>query len=176
MTPARNELSPVARFSITLGAILAATALVLAGGTAFLIERYVEDETARITASAVASHFGTVFSEDVFDRELSEDDRERFETIVAFHLSIYGIVATQFFVPSGTIVFSYDEDEIGRRVDPAASSSLSAALNGASSSTRQSIVADLRYARPAAGPYAGPHEHGSAASTPELSERSDLAR
>jgi putative nucleotidyltransferase with HDIG domain len=172
MTPARPGLSPVARFSITLGAILAVTAVVLAAGTAYLIERYVEEETARFTQSSVASHFGTVFSEDVFDHPLSESDRESLESIVSFHFSIYGVVATQFFLPNGSIVFSYDEDEIGQRVSAGASGGLREALAGNAHSERTMIVADLRYAKPGAYPSAEPstgtHVHGSVDPTSQL--------
>jgi putative nucleotidyltransferase with HDIG domain len=167
-----KPLSPLARFSITLAAILAVTAVVLAAGTAFLIDRYVEDETARFTQSSVASHFGTVFSEAVFEQPLSDADLDALQTIVSFHFSIYGVVATQFFVPSGAIVFSYDEDEIGQRVSPATSPGLTKALSGAAHSERTTIVADLRYARPLAGssgaPYAGSHEHGTVDTKPQL--------
>ena len=61
-------MSPVARFSLALAAVLAATALVLGAGTAYLIGRYVDDETTAFTQDAVASHFGSVFSDDVFQR------------------------------------------------------------------------------------------------------------
>ena len=164
-----RPLSPLARFSITLAAILSVTAIALATGTAYLIDRYVEDETARFTQSSVASHFGTVFDEDVFDRPLSDADRESLETIVSFHFSIYGVVATQFFLPNGTIVFSYDEDEVGRRVSLTESAGLRQALAGAPHSERTTIVADLRYAKPGgSGEYAGSHEHGSVESKPQI--------
>ena len=171
MKPDPTDLSPVARFSITLGAILIATAVVLAAGTAYLIERYVEDETARFTQSSVASHFGTVFSEDIFDHPLSDADRSLLETIVSFHFSVYNVVATQFFLPNGTIVFSYDEDQIGQRLALESSAGLRAALAGAAHSERNSIVADLRYAKPAAAsgaPYTGGHEHGTVDQTSQL--------
>src|SRR5437867_6671306 len=179
----RQELSPLARFSIALGAILAATALVLAAGTAYLIERFVDDETARSTQGAVASHFGTIFNDAVFERQLSEDERETLEGSVAFHFSIYNVVATQFFVPSGVIVFSYDEDEIGSRVDPLTSPGLSSALVGAPYSSRGPIVADIRYARPQAGSYsrgsrdatADPHAHGDVATAPSIAQVDALA-
>src|SRR5439155_19261016 len=137
--------------------------VVLAARTAYLIERYVEDEAARVTQSSVASHFGTVFSEDIFDHPLSDADRSLLETIVSLHFSVYNVVATQFFLPNGTIVFSYDADQIGQRLALVSSAGLRAVLAGAAHSERKSIVADLRYAHPAAAigsPYTGGHEQG----------------
>jgi membrane protein DedA with SNARE-associated domain len=58
--------SPVARFSVALALVLVVTAVALGGLTAFLIGRYVEDETVRFTQDAVAGHFGTVFQNSVF--------------------------------------------------------------------------------------------------------------
>jgi hypothetical protein len=110
----RGGMSPVARFSLALAAVLAITALVLAAGTAYLVGRYVDDETTSFTQNAVASHFGSVFSDDVFERGLSSDERQELLTVVTFHFSIYNVVATEFFDRTGTIVFSYDSDEIGR--------------------------------------------------------------
>ena len=91
----RGDLGPVGRFSIALGAILLVTALVVAGVSSLLLDRYVQDETARFTTDAVASHLGPVFKEDVFKRPLADDERELLETIVAFHFSIYNVVSTQ---------------------------------------------------------------------------------
>ncbi len=145
----RGDLGPVGRFSIALAAILFVTALVVAGVSSVLLDRYVQDETSRFTADAVASHFGPVFKEDVFKRPLADDERELLETIVAFHFSIYNVVSTQFFDPSGTIVFSYDETEIGRRIDPASNDGLATALAGRSYAERADIVGDTRYANPA---------------------------
>ena len=146
----RRDLGPVARFSIALAAILAVTGLVVSAATAYLIGRYVEDETARFTESAVASHFGPIFSDDVFKRALSGAETESLEGTVAFHLSIYNVVGTQFFDPSGTIVFSYDESEVGRRIDASGEEGLAAALDGKTYSERTDIVGDTRFAVSAA--------------------------
>ena len=169
----RGDLGPVGRFSIALAAILFVTALVVAGVSSVLLDRYVQDETSRFTSDAVASHFGPVFKEDVFKRPLADDERELLETIVAFHFSIYNVVATQFFDTNGTIVFSYDETEIGRRIDPASNDGLAAALAGRSYAERADIVGDTRYANPATAntsynpvPGASPaneHDHAAAA-------------
>jgi len=169
----RGDLGPVGRFSIALAAILFVTALVVAGVSSLLLDRYVQDETSRFTSDAVASHFGPVFKEDVFKRPLADDERELLETIVAFHFSIYNVVATQFFDTNGTIVFSYDATEIGRRIDPASNEGLAAALAGRAYAERADIVGDTRYANPAtagtsynpvpgASP-AGEHDHVAAA-------------
>src|SRR5438094_6430974 len=61
-----GDLGPVGRFSIALAAILFITALVVAGVSSVLLDRYVQDETSRFTTDAVVSHFGPVFKEDVF--------------------------------------------------------------------------------------------------------------
>ena len=145
-----SGVGPVARFSIALAAILAVTAATLAGVTSILLDRYVQEETARFTEDTVASHFGVVFQNDVFQRPLSDDESLGFEAVVAFHLSVSNIVATQFFDPTGKIVFSYDEDEIGRRIDPASEEGLAAALGGKRYAERADVVADSRYASPAA--------------------------
>jgi len=144
----RGGLSPVARFSLALGAVLATTALVLATGTGYLVARYVQDETTAFTQAAVASHFGTVFDDDVFQRGLSADEQKDLRRDVSFHFSIYNTVATQFFDRSGTIVFSYDQDEVGRQLDPAAYPQLDSALEGMRSAERTTIVADPKLGVP----------------------------
>src|SRR3989475_4513093 len=166
----RGDLGPVARFSIALAAILAVTALLVGVVTSYLLDRYVQDETARFTKDAVASHFGPVFKDDVFERQLTSDERESLETIVAFHLSIYNVVATQFFDTGGTIVFSYDDTEIGRRIDATTEDGLATALKGMPYSERTDIVGDTRYAAPSAKSYA---PNGSA--TPSTGEHAHAA-
>ena len=141
-------MSPVARFSLALAAVLAATALVLGAGTAYLIGRYVDDETTAFTQDAVASHFGSVFSDDVFQRGLTSDERQELLTVVTFHFSIYNVVATDFFDRSGTIVFSYDSDEIGRQLDAATYPELAKALDGMRQADRTTIVADPKLGVP----------------------------
>ena len=144
----REGLSPVARFGVALGAVLAATAIALSAGTAYLMSRYVVDETSSFTQQAVASHFGTVFSDDVFQRGLTEAEEDELTQFVTFHFSIYNVVATQFFDRTGKIVFSYDESEVGRQIDPATLRGLDQALKGMRSSTRTSVIADPRLAVP----------------------------
>ena len=141
-------MSPVARFSLALAAVLAVTALVLGAGTAYLIGRYVDDETTAFTQDAVASHFGSVFSDDVFQRGLTSDERQELLTVVTFHFSIYNVVATDFFDRSGTIVFSYDSDEIGRQLDAATYPELAKALDGMRQADRTTIVADPKLGVP----------------------------
>jgi putative nucleotidyltransferase with HDIG domain len=144
----RSGLSPVARFGIALGAVLAATAIALSAGTAYLVSRYVVDETSSFTQDAVASHFGTVFSDDVFQRGLTTAEKDELTQFVTFHFSIYNVVATQFFDRTGKIVFSYDESEVGRQIEPATVSGLAQALTGTRSSTRTAVIADPRLAVP----------------------------
>ena len=144
----REGLSPVARFSLALGAVLAATAIALSAGTAYLISRYVVDETTSFTQDAVGSHFGTVFSDDVFRNGLSEADQKQLTTFVTFHFSIYNVVATQFYDRTGKIVFSYDDSEIGRRIDPATVKGLAQSLRGMRYSERTTIIADPRLGVP----------------------------
>ena len=78
------ELSPIARFSLALGAILVATAAALSIGTTSLVSRYVVDETTSFTQDAVASHFGTVFSDDVFQRRLGAQEEDELTEYVTF--------------------------------------------------------------------------------------------
>ena len=151
--PARHGLSPVARFSLALGAILIATAVALSVGTAYLVSRYVVDQTTTFTQDAVASHFGTVFSDDVFKRKLNEEEEDTLTQYVTFHFSIYNVVATQFFDPDGTLVFSYDETEVGRQIEPGTLPGLAKALKGTRSSQRTNIVADPRLGVPGASGY-----------------------
>src|SRR5438094_780264 len=141
-------MSPVARFSLALAAVLAVTALVLGAGTAYLIGRYVDDETTAFTQDAVASHFGSVFSDDVFQRGLTSDERQELLTVVTFHFSIYNVVATDFFDRTGTIVFSYDSDEIGRQLAAAKYPELAKALDGMRQADRTTIVADPKLGVP----------------------------
>jgi HD-GYP domain-containing protein (c-di-GMP phosphodiesterase class II) len=172
----RGHLGPVGRFSLALAGILFVTAVAVAGVTSYLLDRYVQDETTRFTRDAVASHFGRVFEEDVFQRPLATEERELLEIIVSFHFSIYNVVRTQFFDTKGTIVFSYDESEIGRRIDPASQNGLAAALAGTSYAARTDVVGDSRYAAlgasasyapgASANPAAGDHEHATASGAP----------
>ncbi len=166
-------LDAVGRFSLALAGILLVTAVAVAGVTSYLLDRYVQDETTRFTRDAVASHFGPVFQEDVFQRPLATEERELLELIVSFHFSIYNVVRTQFFDTKGTIVFSYDESEIGRRIDPASEEGLAAALGGSSYAARTDTIGDSRYsalgtpsasyaAGASANPAAGDHEHAAA--------------
>jgi putative nucleotidyltransferase with HDIG domain len=141
-------LSPVARFSVALGLVLAVTAVALGGVSAYLIGRYVEDETVTFTQDAVAGHFGTVFQNSVFQRPLTPAEQQTLEQNVVFHFSIYSVVATRFYALDGTIVFSYDDSEIGRKLDLIENQSLATALTGQRSSIHKTIVADARYARP----------------------------
>jgi putative nucleotidyltransferase with HDIG domain len=140
--------SPVARFSVALALVLAVTAVALGGVTAYLIGRYVEDETVTFTQDAVAGHFGTVFQSSIFQRRLSPTDLTTLERDAVFHFSIYNVVATRFYSTDGTIIFSYDDSEIGRRLDRIENPSLGAALGGRRLSTHRTIVADVRYSRP----------------------------
>ncbi|HEV8656086.1 MAG TPA: HD-GYP domain-containing protein [Candidatus Limnocylindria bacterium] len=144
----RGGISPVARFSLALGAVLVVTALVLATGSAYLLGRYVVDETTSFTQAAVASHFGTVFSDDVFSRGLSSTEQQELTRDVSFHFSIYNVVATQFYDRSGAIVFSYDRDEIGRRLEPGTYPQLDTALKGMRAADRTTIVADPKLGVP----------------------------
>ena len=174
----RGDLGPVGRFSLALAGILLITAVGIAGLTSYLLDRYVQDETTRFTREAVASHFGPVFEEDVFQRPLATEERDLLKIIVSFHFSIYNVVRTQFFDTKGTIVFSYDESEIGRRIDPANQQGLAAALAGTSYATRTDVVGDSRYAAlgapatyaPTASGTNGDHAHAtvSGASAPTL--------
>jgi putative nucleotidyltransferase with HDIG domain len=163
----RGGMSPVARFSLALAAVLGATALVLAAGTGYLMARYVQDETTSFTQAAVASHFGTVFEDDVFLRGLTADEQQELRRDVSFHFSIYNTVATQFFDRSGTIVFSYDRDEIGRRLDPGLYPGLDTALRGMRTAERRTIVADPKVGVPgtslAFGTFNTHHSGGSSA-------------
>jgi putative nucleotidyltransferase with HDIG domain len=144
----RGGASPVARFSLALTAVLGVTSLLLGAGTAYLVGRYVDDEATSFTQNAVASHFGSVFSDDVFERGLSADERQALLTAVTIHFSIYNVVATEFFDRSGTIVFSYDSDEIGRRLDVAQNPELARALGGMRQAERTTIVADPKLGVP----------------------------
>jgi putative nucleotidyltransferase with HDIG domain len=160
-------ISPVARFSLALAAVLVVTALVLGAGTAYLIGRYVDDETTAFTQDAVASHFGSVFSDDVFQRGLTADERQDLLSVVTFHFSIYNVVATDFFDRTGTIVFSYDSDEIGRQLDSATYPELASALNGMREADRTTIVADPRLGVPgSAVGYGGFNTHHMVADAP----------
>ena len=163
----RGGMSPVARFSLALAAVLGVTALVLAAGTGYLMARYVQDETTAFTQAAVASHFGTVFEDDVFLRGLTAEEQQELRRDVSFHFSIYNTVATQFFDRTGTIVFSYDRAEIGRRLDPAQYPGLDTALKGMRTAERRTIVADPKVGVPGTslvfGTFNTHHSGGSSA-------------
>lgn len=173
----RGGWSPVARFSLALAIVLAVTALALGGLTTFLIGRYVEDETVTFTQDAVTGHFGTIFQNSVFQGGLTDAEEQSLEQTVVFHFSIYNVVATRFYAPDGTIVFSYDDTEIGRRLDPIENASLGAALAGQRVAVNRTIVADVRFAKPgftyaeASGslPAADDHSgHGVTLSSPDV--------
>jgi putative nucleotidyltransferase with HDIG domain len=163
----RGGMSPVARFSLALAAVLGVTVLLLGGGTAYLLGRYVVDETTAFTQAAVASHFGTVFGDEVFERGLSSNEQLELRRDVSFHFSIYNVVATQFFDRSGAIVFSYDQDEVGRRLDPGSYAGLDTALKGMRTAERTTIVADPKLGVPGTslgfGTFNTHHSGGSSA-------------
>jgi putative nucleotidyltransferase with HDIG domain len=172
-----DGLSPVARFSIALGAILAATAIVLATGTAYLLSRYVADETTRFTQDSVSVHFGTVFGDEVFERGLTDQEVKDLTRDVTFHFSVYNIVATQFFDRTGRIVFSYDQSEVGRRIDPWSQRGLDQALKNMRFSERTSIIADPRLGVPGtAVGFASLNTHHSSAANATGSMPPGLAR
>lgn len=165
-------LSPVARFSVALAVVLAVTAVALGGVSAYLIGRYVEDETVTFTQEAVAGHFGTVFQNSVFQRPLSQAELQSLEQNVVFHFSIYNVVATRFYSTNGTIVFSYDDTEIGRVLDLREDQTLATTLGGERAAAHRTIVADARFARPgftsaeATGYAAPPVDHSGHAVAP----------
>jgi putative nucleotidyltransferase with HDIG domain len=101
------RVGPVGRFSISLAVILALTAVVVALATSFFIGRYVEDETKQATSSAVAGHFGTVFQEDIFLRQLAPAEMARFEQTVGFHLGVYDVVSARFLDARGQLVYEW---------------------------------------------------------------------
>ena len=74
-------LGPVARFSLALGGVLACTAIALAAGTAYLIDRYVQSDTAVINrgvAHSVRTEGGAQFVEALAPVPLDHvPDRER---------------------------------------------------------------------------------------------------
>ncbi|MEA2662471.1 MAG: hypothetical protein QOH08_2043 [Chloroflexota bacterium] len=164
--------SPVTRFSFALGLVLVVTALALGGVTALLIGRYVEDETVTFTQDAVAGHFGTVFQNSIFQHTLSDAELETLEQNAVFHFSIYNVVATRFYAADGTIIFSYDDGEIGRRLDLVENPNLGAALGGQRIAIDRTIVADVRFARPgftyaeATGAAAPPLDHSGHSVSP----------
>jgi putative nucleotidyltransferase with HDIG domain len=153
-------MGPVGRFSAALAAVLALTALAVALATTVVIGRYVEDETERQTSRAVASHFGTIFNEDVFKGPMSREQTDELAPIVAFHFGIYDIVATRFYSADGTVVFSYSPYDIGDRPsDPR----IRATIDGATFAERQQILTDGRAVMPTAA-YASPAAATAAAS------------
>jgi putative nucleotidyltransferase with HDIG domain len=164
-------MTPLARFSLALAAVLGSTALSLGVGGAYLIGRYVEQDTATFTQDAVGSHFGTVFADDVFERTLKTEEFEELERQVIFHLAIYNVVAAKFFDPSGKIVFSYDESEVGRTIAPAGEAGLGSALAGTPFTARRDIVADASYGTPGRFEYGtetGHDSHAGAAGAPDV--------
>ena len=169
-----NTLSPVARFSLALALILAVAAGLLAAATGVLFGRYVETETARFTEDAVASHFGTLFDDAVFARELTARERNDLEAQVVYHFSVYGILASRFYDAGGRIVFSYERSEIGRLAPAEQAAAARATLAGATPpAARREIVADMRYGMPGmvtadAPAWMGDHGHGPGARRPDI--------
>jgi putative nucleotidyltransferase with HDIG domain len=173
----REGLSPVARFSLALGAILFLTAIVLAVGTSYLLSRYVVDETTRFTQDSVSVHFGTVFGDEVFQRGLTQEEVDFLLRDVTFHFSVYNIVATQFFDRSGRIVFSYDQSEVGRVIDPWSQRGLDQAIKNMRFAERTAIIADPRLGVPGnAIGFASINTHHSSASNASGSMPPGLAR
>lgn len=174
MSTRAERFGPVARFSIALGGVLLAASLALGAGTSALFGRYVEDETAAFTRDAVGSHFGSMFSDDVFERELTAEEREELEAQVVYHFSVYGILATRFYDAGGRIVFSYDASEIGRAVPIEHSVPLRTTLSGqAPAPLRREVVADMRFAEPGmltanAPEWMGDHTHGPGGRQPDV--------
>ena len=177
MGSALDRLGPVGRFSLALAGILALTAVAVAAATAVLVGKYVEEETAAFTERAVASHFGTIFSEDVFFRPLSAEEYEKLEGQVLFHFSIYNVVRARFVSTDGTIVFSYSDDEVGAKAEPVPG--MTAALAGSPVAQRTEIWADKTVGDPSRmrGDYAsygaGGHEDHAARADAAKAEPDD---
>ena len=93
--------SPVARFSVALALVLVVTAAALGGLTAFLIGRYVEDETVTFTQEAVAGHFGTIFDNTVFEGNLTACGQ-------VFHTAVVQVAHKS--LPCGTLLRVMDTD------------------------------------------------------------------
>jgi putative nucleotidyltransferase with HDIG domain len=149
-------MGPVGRFSLALAVVLALTASAVALTTSLFVGRYIEDETARVTERAVASHFGPIFAGDVFVRPLEGEEYDELEGMVLFHFSIYNVVRTRFVSTDGRIVFSYDEDELGRSV--AQDQGFGAALAGSTFAARELVVADVRRGDPSKMRATMPHD------------------
>lgn len=78
-TEGETGLTPVGRFSLALGAILAVTAILLSAGSAYLIGRWVVNETARSTEQALSTHIVGLFGSDVVTRALPEAERRELD-------------------------------------------------------------------------------------------------
>jgi signal transduction histidine kinase len=107
-------LSPYRRFSLLLAGALVFGSIVLALSIAAIVERFVADDTARETAREIEVHYPNIFGYGVFSQPLAPADQAIFNRNVRFHLDVYDVVRARMYGLDGTVVYSYDQAEVGR--------------------------------------------------------------
>ncbi len=109
------NLTPLQRFTLSVGLTLAVAMVAMLIILAQVIERVVVDTTAQQTEREISSHFGVVFTSDVFRPDgAASIDMPIFARTVRFHFDVYRIVDSTMVRPDGTIVYAYDPGTIGR--------------------------------------------------------------
>lgn len=108
------NLTPLQRFALYVGLTLVAGTIAMVIVLAQIIERVIVETTAQQTEREIASHFGIVFTSDVFrPGSATGIDMPIFVRTVRFHFDVYRIIDSDMVRPDGTIVYAYRPATIG---------------------------------------------------------------
>jgi putative nucleotidyltransferase with HDIG domain len=110
-----SHRTPAKRFRLLLAGAILSFSLVMSIILYFSLDRYVIEDTAKNTESAVQYHFAYLFGNLFANREATVS--QQWYKVVRMHFDIYQIVTADFYEPQGTVVFSYDNQKVGKPAD-----------------------------------------------------------
>jgi putative nucleotidyltransferase with HDIG domain len=110
-----SHRTPAKRFRLLLAGAILVFSLVMSIVLYLSLDRYVIEDTARNTESAVQYHFAYLFGDLFANREATVS--QQWYKVVRMHFDIYQIVSADFYEPQGTVVFSYDNQKVGKPAD-----------------------------------------------------------
>jgi putative nucleotidyltransferase with HDIG domain len=127
--------NPYKRFIVLLGVLTFLGIVILSGTFSILVQRNILDETVQVTQEGISIHFKKVFANlfaeqhamhgangmnnDIYSEQGNPAAKVLYDTqlnVVRLHFDLYRIEESQFILPSGEILFSYNRDEVGQRV------------------------------------------------------------
>jgi len=127
-------VNPHRRFLLLLALWLVAATVALSVTLAVLLQRYLYQETARVTRDGVAALFQAELPADSFGRPVTPAMYPSVNAAVQAHFGAYGIILTRFYRPDGVVTFSFIPAQVGSKqaLDDSADD-LREALTGATS-------------------------------------------